>query len=185
LGGVAVATVVTVNWDTILSKLKSVWASIKEWWNSKVAKYFTASWWGNLAKNAINGFLKWIVNGLNKLIDKLNSFGFNLPEVLGGGRVGFNVKRLDVPQLAKGAVIPANKPFLAMLGDQKSGTNIETPLDTMVEAFNIALSNNQGGFNGRIEVPVIIDGREVLRAVRSNENAVGTQTVFGGFANAY
>jgi hypothetical protein len=185
LGGVAVATVVTVNWDTILSKLKSVWASIKEWWNSKVAKYFTASWWGNLAKNAINGFLKWIVNGLNKLIDKLNSFGFNLPEVLGGGRVGFNVKRLDVPQLAKGAVIPANKPFLAMLGDQKSGTNIETPLDTMVEAFNIALSNNNGGFNGRIEVPVIIDGRELLRVVRSNENAVGTQTVFGGFANAY
>ena len=90
-----------------------------------------------------------------------------------------------MPQLAKGAVIPANKPFLAMLGDQKSGTNIETPLDTMVEAFNIALSNNQSGFNGRIEVPVIIDGREVLRAVRNNENAVGTQTVFGGFANAY
>ena len=185
LGGVAVTSVVTVNWNSILDKLKSVWASIKEWWNSKVAKYFTASWWGNLAKNAINGFLKWIVNGLNKLIDKLNSFGFNMPDVLGGGRVVFNIKRLDVPQLAKGAVIPANKPFLAMLGDQKSGTNIETPLDTMVEAFNIALSNNNGGFNGRIEVPVIIDGREILRAVRNNENAVGTQTVFGGFANAY
>ena len=185
LGGVAVATVVTVNWDTILSKLKSVWASIKEWWNSKVAKYFTASWWGNLAKNAINGFLKWIVNGLNKLIDKLNSFGFNMPEILGGGRVGFNVKRLEVPQLAKGAVIPANKPFLAMLGDQKSGTNIETPLDTMVEAFNIALSNNNGGFNGRIEVPVYIDGKRIAFAVRENENAIGTQTVFGGFANAY
>ncbi len=185
LGGVAVATVVTVNWNSILDKLKSVWASIKEWWNSKVAKYFTASWWGNLAKNAINGFIKWIVDGLNKLIDKVNNFGFALPDVLGGGRVGFNIKRLDVPQLAKGAVIPANKPFLAMLGDQKSGTNIETPLDTMVEAFNIALSNNNGVFNGRIEVPVIIDGREVLRAVRSNENAVGTQTVFGGFANAY
>lgn len=185
LGGVAVATVVTVNWDTILSKLKSVWASIKEWWNSKVAKYFTASWWGNLAKNAINGFLKWIVNGLNKLIDKLNSFGFNMPDVLGGGRVGFNIKRLDVPQLAKGAVIPANKPFLAMLGDQKSGTNIETPLDTMVEAFNIALSNNNGGFNGRIEVPVYIDGKRIAFAVRENENAIGTQTVFGGFANAY
>jgi hypothetical protein len=185
LGGVAVGSVVAVNWNNILDKLKSVWASIKEWWNSKVAKYFTASWWGNLAKNAINGFLKWIFDGLNKLVDKLNGFSFNLPSVLGGGKVGFNIKHFDVPQLAKGAVIPANKPFLAMLGDQKSGTNIETPLDTMVEAFNIALSNNNGGFNGRIEVPVIIDGREVLRAVRSNENAVGTQTVFGGFANAY
>jgi hypothetical protein len=185
LGGVAVATVVTVNWNTILDKLKTVWANIKTWWNTYVAKYFTKEWWGNLAKNAINGFLKWIVNGLNYLIDKLNSFSFNLPSVLGGGTVGFNVKRLEVPQLAKGAVIPANKPFLAMLGDQKSGTNIETPLDTMVEAFNIALSNNQNSFNGTIEIPISIDGREILRVVRNNENAVGTQTVFGGFANAY
>jgi hypothetical protein len=185
LGGVAVSTVVTVNWNSILDKLKSVWASIKEWWNSKVAKYFTASWWGNLAKNAINGFLKWIFDGLNKLVDKLNGFSFNLPSVLGGGKVGFNIKHFDVPQLAKGAVIPANKPFLAMLGDQKSGTNIETPLDTMVEAFNIALSNNNGGFNGRIEVPVYMDGKQIAFAVRESENAIGTQTVFGGFANAY
>jgi hypothetical protein len=185
VGAVSFVTPTALNWNTLVEKVKSVWKSIKDYWNSNIAKYFTASWWGNLAKNAINGFLKWIVIGLNKLVDKLNSFGFNMPEILGGGRVGFNIKRLDVPQLAKGAVIPANKPFLAMLGDQKSGTNIETPLDTMVEAFNIALSNNNGGFNGRIEVPVIIDGREVLRAVRSNENAVGTQTVFGGFANAY
>jgi hypothetical protein len=172
-------------WLGFLEKVKTVWKAVKDYWNTNIAKYFTKEWWGNLAKNAINGFLKWIFNGLNKLIDKLNGFSFGLPDVLGGGRVGFNIKRLEVPQLAKGAVIPANKPFLAMLGDQKSGTNIETPLDTMVEAFNIALSNNNGGFNGRIEVPVIIDGREVLRAVRNNENAVGTQTVFGGFANAY
>jgi len=33
----------------------------------------------------------------------------------------------DVPALAKGAVIPPNKEFLAVLGDQKSGTNIEAP----------------------------------------------------------
>lgn len=188
LGGVAVATVVTVNWDTILSKLKSVWASIKEWWNSKVAKYFTASWWGNLATNAINGFLKWIFAGLNKLVDKLNGFSFNLPGVLGGGTVGFNIKHFDVPQLAKGTVLPGGKPFLAWVNDQPAGqTNIEAPLDTIKQgvAEVLASMNVGSGFNGRIEVPVIIDGREVLRAVRSNENAVGTQTVFGGFANAY
>lgn len=185
LGAVSFVTPIALNWNTLVEKVKSVWKSIKDYWNANIAKYFTKEWWGNLAKNAINGFLKWIFDGLNKLVDKLNGFSFNLPSVLGGGKVGFNIKHFDVPQLAKGAVIPANKPFLAMLGDQKSGTNIETPLDTMVEAFNIALSNNNGGFNGRIEVPVIIDGREVLRAVRSNENAVGTQTVFGGFANAY
>lgn len=37
--------------------------------------------------------------------------------------------------LAKGAVIPAGKPFLAMLGDQKSGTNVEAPLDTIKQAL--------------------------------------------------
>lgn len=184
-GAVSLVTPIALNWNAILDKIKSVVKAVKAYWNANIAKYFTKEWWGNLAKNAINGFLKWIVNGLNKLIDKLNSFSFSLPSVLGGGTVGFNVKRLEVPQLAKGAVIPANKPFLAMLGDQKSGTNIETPLDTMVEAFNIALSNNQNSFNGTIEIPVTIDGREILRVVRNNENAVGTQTVFGGFANAY
>ena len=47
--------------------------------------------------------------------------------------------------LAQGAVIPPNKQFMAMLGDQKQGTNVETPLSTMVEAFNQALAQNGGG----------------------------------------
>ena len=186
-GGLAVASVVTVNWNTIVDKLKTVWQKVKDYWNSNIAKYFTATWWGNLAKNAINGFLKWIVNGLNKLIDKLNSFGFNLPDVLGGGRVGFNISRLRVPQLAQGAVLPPNRPFLAMVGDQKHGTNIEAPLDTIRQAVTEVVANMNVGsnFNGRIEVPVIIDGRQIALAVREAENNLGSQTVFGGFANAY
>jgi hypothetical protein len=72
-----------------------------------------------------------------------------------------------------------------MVGDQKSGTNVEAPLDTIVEAMNIALSNNQSGFSGRIEVPVYIGNRMVALAVRDGENDLGTQTVIGGFANAY
>ena len=40
-----------------------------------------------------------------------------------------------IPALANGAVIPANSQFLALLGDQKHGTNIEAPLDTIVAAF--------------------------------------------------
>jgi hypothetical protein len=41
------------------------------------------------------------------------------------------------------------------------------------------------GYNGRIEVPVIVDGREIARAVRDAESNMGSQTVFGGFANVY
>ena len=49
----------------------------------------------------------------------------------------------------------------------------------------LAQANIGGGFNGRIEVPVIVDGREIARAVREAEGSMGKQTVFGGFANVY
>lgn len=51
----------------------------------------------------------------------------------------------SIPRLAQGAVIPPNSSFLAVLGDQRSGTNIETPLSTMVEAFKIAMAESSGG----------------------------------------
>lgn len=41
---------------------------------------------------------------------------------------------LKVPYLANGAVIPPNNPFLAVLGDQRSGYNIEAPVSTIEEA---------------------------------------------------
>lgn len=53
------------------------------------------------------------------------------------GTAGFG---LPVPFLAKGAVIPANQPFMAVLGDQKSGTNIEAPLSTIEKAVANVLS---------------------------------------------
>ena len=54
----------------------------------------------------------------------------------------------EIPALANGAVIPPNSEFLAILGDQTSGTNIETPLETMIEAFNNALDTRGGGNGG-------------------------------------
>ena len=33
----------------------------------------------------------------------------------------------SIPHLARGAVIPPNREFLAVLGDQRQGTNIEAP----------------------------------------------------------
>ena len=51
---------------------------------------------------------------------------------LGGGST-------DVPHLASGAVIPPNKKFLAVLGDQKEGTNVETPLSTIKQAVTEVL----------------------------------------------
>ena len=64
-------------------------------------------------------------------------YRIDCPEKIGGGHVGFNISTLTAPQipyLAQGAVIPANREFLAVLGDQSHGTNVEAPLDTIKQA---------------------------------------------------
>ena len=69
-----------------------------------------------------------------------------------------NFRSAPIPHLATGAVIPPNKEFLAVLGDQKKGTNIETPLDTMIDAFKQALKEmNNGGGVDKVEVTTMID----------------------------
>lgn len=49
----------------------------------------------------------------------------------------------NLPYLASGAVIPPNAPFVAVLGDQRSGTNIEAPLSTIQEAVENVMDGRQ------------------------------------------
>lgn len=56
---------------------------------------------------------------------------------LKSGRKNLNFK---VSGLANGAVLPPNQPFLAMVGDQKTGTNVETPLSTIEQAVANVMS---------------------------------------------
>jgi hypothetical protein len=187
------ATVVSLNWNFIVDKVKEIWNKVKAFWNSYIAPVFTAKWWQDLGKNALNGLITVFENTLNFItfgFRKLANTASTLINAVGGA-LGLDwnipsIPKISLPRLAQGAVIPPNREFMAILGDQKHGTNIEAPLDTIVQAFNMALQNNGGGgFNGRIEVPVIIDGRQIALAVREAENNLGSQTVFGGFANAY
>lgn len=60
----------------------------------------------------------------------------------GGGRLPRSYN-LTIPHLATGAVIPPNAPFMAMLGDQRNGTNIEAPLDTIKQAVAEVMANMQ------------------------------------------
>ena len=191
-GGIAPGIALIIKWaedgavqgvplaTTILDKVKEIWGKVKEFWDSNIAKYFTAQWWADLGKQMINGLIKTVVDGLNKLIDKINSFGFDLPDILGGGHIGFNISPISIPKLAQGAVIPPNREFLAVLGDQKHGTNIEAPLQTIVDAFNIALAQNSG-VGGNTEVILEVDGREFGRAVVEQGNRenrrIGTRLV--------
>lgn len=60
----------------------------------------------------------------------------------------------NIPYLATGAVIPPRAPFLAMLGDQRNGTNIEAPLDTIKQAVSEVMGT--GGIE--VETRVVFEG---------------------------
>ena len=181
-GGVSLAAAIAPNWNFIVDKVKECWTNIQKFWDKNIAPVFTADWWANLAKNALNGFIgifegaiNGIIDGVNWLISCLNRIQINIPDwvpLLGGKTFGINiapVSRIELPRLASGAVIPPNREFLAVLGDQKSGTNIETPLETMLQAFRQALSEN-GGSGRSITVVLEMDKREFARAVYKANN---------------
>ena len=113
------------------------------------------------------GDLSAVVTGINAVINALNGLSFDLPDIFGGGHVGFHISTLTAPQipyLAQGAVIPANREFLAVLGDQSHGTNVEAPLDTIKQAVAEVMEDLQAGQMAGFEAVVAVL-REILSAV--------------------
>lgn len=182
-GAVALVTPVALNWNAIVDWVKGAWEAVKAFWNKYIAPVFTANFWLNLAKDcgngliggfeaAINGIIgmfekmiNWIVNGLNKI-------SFDVPDWvpgIGGKTFGFNISavkfdRVSIPRLAQGAVIPPNSEFLAVLGDQKHGKNIEAPLSTIQEAVQIVLSGKMEEMALLLSSSVSVQ-RDILEAV--------------------
>lgn len=142
--------------ESISKKWNEIWDGavngIKEFGN-KCIRFL------NSITGGIRKFSNGIVDGINSLIDKLNGFGFKMPDWLGGWEFKMHVPKiprvpesfLHIPELAQGAVLDGSSPFLAWLNDQPKGqTNIETPLNTMVEAFNKAIDNR--GMNNNVVI---------------------------------
>lgn len=131
-----------------------------------------------LFENFVNG----AIDGINFLIDAINELvakASKLPKSMGLDIDGELLTKLEhvelnrisphsgggarIPALAQGAVIPPNKEFLAMLGDQKYGTNIEAPLDTIKEAFADVVANLQVQNTGYSEME--LDGETFARLI--------------------
>ena len=73
-------------------------------------------------------------------------------------------QRIGVPALARGAVIPPNREFLAVLGDQRRGTNVEAPLATIQQAVAAVLQDGQDGALAALEQNTAVL-RQILEAV--------------------
>ena len=125
--------------------------------------------------------MNWIIDKINEFVSGLSKIVTAVGDVIGLDLSIPKIPKVKIPRLAQGAVIPPNKQFLAVLGDQKQGTNIEAPLQTIVDAFNIALAQNGGTVSGNAEVILEIDGREFGRAVVEQGNRenrrIGTRLV--------
>lgn len=178
-GAAGLASVVAFNWNSIVDSIKNVWAQIKQFWRSTIAPVFTLKWWLNLGKKCVNGYIGAWETGLNALISLiekvinwvisgLNELSFDVPDWvpgIGGEKFGFDLDkvsfgRLSFPRLAQGAVIPANKEFLAVLGDQKNGRNLETPESLMRQVVR-----EESGGSGTYAFIAELNGRTLFREV--------------------
>lgn len=141
----------------------------------------------NIIIDLINGMINGVVTGINVVINALNSIKVDIPDwvpIWGGKKFGINlspltapqIPKLSIPRLATGAVIPPNREFLAVLGDQKQGTNVEAPLETIKQAFREALAES-GGSGRQMNVVLQVGRRELARTVvelsREEQQRVG------------
>lgn len=164
LGGLIdfITGVFTGDWTKAWEGIKKVFKGI---WNGIVM----------ILESAVN----LIIKGVNWLIGKLNSLLENSLLTKGLDLIGIEfrgipqIPEVHIPRLAQGAVIPPNREFMAVLGDQKSGTNIETPLATMVQAFKQALA--ESGYGGSNEAVLVLDKEVLGKVVYRLNKAEGTR----------
>ena len=167
-GAVGMAAAIAPNWEFLKEKVQDAWESVKEFWDKHIAKYFTADFWKQLGKDMLNGLLESVENGLNWALSGAGKFVNGIIGVLNKipgvdiGTVSWgNVK---LPRLAQGAVIPPNREFMAVLGDQKHGTNIEAPLETIQEAV-ASVMDDYASSNLAGQEAIVGILREILEAV--------------------
>ena len=171
------------------SGAQNIWSRAWEGMQGKVGSVLDS------VKNTISSVFGWISSTIGSLGNSLRnltsrvissrstsfySYGRNYSFAPASAPVyqssAFNsLKNVPIPKLATGAVIPANKEFLAVLGDQKHGTNVEAPLDTIRQASaeavmevlsKLGITGNIGNNNPQtIIIKQYLDGKQVAESV--------------------
>lgn len=151
----------------------SIWQEVKQKWNKATRNLSVWMQWTNKG-SFISGLKEALRSAINTVIRKINSaLSFKIPGWIpkyGGKTWGVNMK--EIPHLATGAVIPPNAEFLAVLGDQKHGTNIEAPLDTIKQALREVEAEGANTSGGDIHLTVELDGDVVYKTVVKKDKEV-------------
>ena len=155
-----ISGVFTNDWDM-------AWEGIKD--------IFKGAWNGIVS--LLEGAVNLIIKGLNWLISQMNKISFTVPSWVpewGGKSIGINIPSIPeakIPRLAKGAVIPPNREFMAVLGDQRSGNNLEAPEDLIRKIVR----EESGG--GSAELIQLLQA--ILSAVKRGHVIMVDGSVFG------
>lgn len=133
--------------------VKDCWAGASSWFSSQVFNPMasTSKEYINKIIGNFDGMVGAVAEAFNTVARAVNKSKVTIPSwvpEVGGMRLNFQVPdivRPKIPRLAAGAVLPANKPFLAVVGDQTHGTNVEAPLTTIQEALSLAMEDKMQG----------------------------------------
>ena len=173
--------------SNVWSNIKGAFGNIAGWFKDKFSSAWTAvknvfSTGGKIfdgIKDGILSGLKSVINGIIGGINKVIEVPFNgintalkkLKDVsiLGAKPFGFlpTISVPQIPKLATGAVIPANKEFLAVLGDQKNGRNLEAPeglIRKIIREETAGLDRGSGDIN--LHLVVECEGYRLLQLIQ-------------------
>ena len=197
-------------WDAIVDLVNGAWnlvkgacEAVKGFWNQYIAPVFTFEFWKNLAikcgngliagfEGAINGIIWAFESMINWIVDGLNKISIDIPDWvpgIGGETWGVNIPhadlgRVSIPRLARGAVIPPNREFLAVLGDQKQGTNIEAPAELIKQMTKEAMLEIGGAGQATREEHYYLGETELMsilyKLVKGGQRLNGESLAVGG-----
>lgn len=169
----------------VIDDIKTIFSGLIKFISGIFSGDFDKAWEGikdifkgiwNTIIDLLNGAINIIIKGLNWLIKQMNKISFDVPSwvpYVGGKSIGVNISYISenvLPRLAKGAVIPANDEFLAVLGDQTHGNNIEAP-----EGLIRKIVREESGGSGEVHVTIVLDsvtGKKLFETVVRENNAV-------------
>ena len=132
-------------------------------------------------KGCWNGIITVLESGLNFVINAINSFIRAVNNVIarisaffgGRGMTIPTIPKVELPRLATGAVIPPNREFMAVLGDQKSGNNIEAPESLIRRIVREESGNGNGDMTIILECDKIQFAKLVYKLNKSEGKRIG------------
>lgn len=108
--------------------------------------------------DSVNSMASSVVAAVNVAVEAMTSVSYTGSTIRIPAPTLYSLKSTPLPKLATGAVIPPNAPFAAILGDQRSGTNIEAPLSTIQQAVS-------GVVRGDEQISLLKEQNRLLMAI--------------------